>query len=754
MRNILTALFCFLTLTILAKAQVVDRTTPTSYNDVVNALGYTPLNPTNPILPTCLAGFAVASSSPAVLPIVCRILTISDIPSPMTTAGDLIYGGVGGAWERLPAGTSSQVLIGGTAPTWGSVNIATMVSGLGTGVANAAGIATNANGGFSTVSVSTTAPTSPSLFQSWLNTTATPYVWNIWDGASWVSLGTINATTHAFTSPTLNLSASPSGGFGGVSGNLPIANMPQIGASTFLCNSTAGTTTPTACSAGTNVIGTLGVAADAASGFRRYAGANLQTDINNASSGLRVPLAAGGYPLSTALNIAGGAYLDGQCSASPAGFTCATIYPTANLAALVTSASLATITTNFALDNLVIDGCATTDILCAATHTVTSLIQLSPEAARVSNNYISNSSGTCLYLQQPTGGANNAWINVISGNTIISCAGDGFYSEVSDSIVSNNYFGNGNINVHYNQTGSRFVGNQVDVAVSEGMRISNLLSAGFPGTAVTIVGNEFTGNPTPMRFMVGAGTTHTVEGPIVGNHFGGPQGAVVVENNVSDGLMVGDAFGSGMTKNVSWGGTGNTGWQLIGVSSTLAPASRFTNLPADAQVISGGAGGAWNRLQSLILDSVLSGVTVADATLNVYGNSTVLGQANVNARFGMYRNTAGFDAALLTGSVGGISPFLGCFAGELTNLGGCGFFYKGTSAGSIISIWHINSAGYFAFDYDPLLPKITASGTAPGAGEMKLEVVAGTNAGTCKLQAYAGTSATPVTIVDNVGAGC
>jgi hypothetical protein len=50
--------------------------------------------------------------------------------------------------------------------------------------------------------------------------------------------------------------------------------------------------------------------------------------------------------------------------------------------------------------------------------------------------------------------------------------------------------------------------------------------------------------------------------------------------------------------------------------------------------------------------------------------------------------------------------------------------------------------------------EITASGSAPGASSAKMEWVTGTNANTCKLIAYAGTSSTPVTIVDNVGAGC
>lgn len=52
------------------------------------------------------------------------------------------------------------------------------------------------------------------------------------------------------------------------------------------------------------------------------------------------------------------------------------------------------------------------------------------------------------------------------------------------------------------------------------------------------------------------------------------------------------------------------------------------------------------------------------------------------------------------------------------------------------------------------LNKISASGSAPGAGTVKLAAVAGTTGGTCKLIMYAGTSTTPTTIIDNVGAGC
>ena len=50
--------------------------------------------------------------------------------------------------------------------------------------------------------------------------------------------------------------------------------------------------------------------------------------------------------------------------------------------------------------------------------------------------------------------------------------------------------------------------------------------------------------------------------------------------------------------------------------------------------------------------------------------------------------------------------------------------------------------------------KETDAAAAPGAGYAVLKWVAGTNSGSCKLIGYAGTSATPVTIVDNIGGGC
>ena len=80
---------------------------------------------------------------------------------------------------------------------------------------------------------------------------------------------------------------------------------------------------------------------------------------------------------------------------------------------------------------------------------------------------------------------------------------------------------------------------------------------------------------------------------------------------------------------------------------------------------------------------------------------------------------------------------------------------KVTAATSIVTnTASIGGSGATLATGEEALAKISASGSAPGAGYLKFEAVAGTNSGTCKIIAYAGTSTTPVTIVDNVGGSC
>lgn len=80
-----------------------------------------------------------------------------DALSPMTTAGDIIYGGASGIGTRLATGTSVQVLHGGATPSWSAVSLTADVTGAlplvngGTGTA-----AASANAAFNALSPLTT----------------------------------------------------------------------------------------------------------------------------------------------------------------------------------------------------------------------------------------------------------------------------------------------------------------------------------------------------------------------------------------------------------------------------------------------------------------------------------------------------------------------------------------------------------------------------------------------------------------------
>lgn len=67
-----------------------------------------------------------------------------DALQPMTTAGDIIYGGSSGTGTRLAAGTSAQVLYSGTTPAWGAVVVTPVVqTTTATGATNNLALTTN-----------------------------------------------------------------------------------------------------------------------------------------------------------------------------------------------------------------------------------------------------------------------------------------------------------------------------------------------------------------------------------------------------------------------------------------------------------------------------------------------------------------------------------------------------------------------------------------------------------------------------------
>jgi hypothetical protein len=135
-----------------------------------------------------------------------------------------------------------------------------------------------------------------------------------------------------------------------------------------------------------------------------------------------------------------------------------------------------------------------------------------------------------------------------------------------------------------------------------------------------------------------------------------------------------------------------------------------------------------------ILQFLVNGTTAAGTNLNNQPNS---GQISV-AGTGLYigTKTSGQPVVL--------------FAGGTATATNAAMSINGT--GQVVTVGSATPATGQRGDFAQI--KETDAAAAPGAGYATLKWVAGTNAGSCKLISYAGTSATPVTVVDNVGASC
>lgn len=186
--------------------------------------------------------------------------------------------------------------------------------------------------------------------------------------------------------------------------------------------------------------------------------------------------------------------------------------------------------------------------------------------------------------------------------------------------------------------------------------------------------------------------------------------------------------GAGVIRAVQANGTATA---LIGVAaSTIFPATATTSIEAfrSAPTVSDGGGATFAQVV---------GFRAAAPVKSGAGDT--------------FTKSVGFLAASASASVLNLG-----FEGQLVASGTARYnlYMSGTAPNYLqggLLLGNVTAVGVNAGAFS--MAKITASGSAPGADSAKFEVVCGTNAGTAKLQMYAGTSATPVTVLDNVGAG-
>lgn len=218
--------------------------------------------------------------------------------------------------------------------------------------------------------------------------------------------------------------------------------------------------------------------------------------------------------------------------------------------------------------------------------------------------------------------------------------------------------------------------------------------------------------------------------------------------NVADGAIY-TAGGFTANANVNDNGTSGTpSGALAGLNSVASLGGSATywsgvaSYEADIGIASGGSA----------LDKIGAHV-VQLATDAVHGTRDDMGLALDNQG-----GAVGWTDGLSFGRSGGAFPVTA--AGTLIYgeaAGGAGFtvangvdWHLGTFTGNSWNDGHFAMTGGGQL----VMSKITDPNTAPGAGKAQFTLEPGTTSGTCKLVVRAGTSATPVTIADNIGAGC
>lgn len=184
-------------------------------------------------------------------------------------------------------------------------------------------------------------------------------------------------------------------------------------------------------------------------------------------------------------------------------------------------------------------------------------------------------------------------------------------------------------------------------------------------------------------------------------------------------------LGSGQISSAGWIGIGGTPAAQLHTQGNISAAAWTTN------------GIQWRTSAATLTDTSSSGTVAGVSASNFAVPTLAASNSTTYTRAATFRignaPTAGTNVTISNGLALWVAAGKSEFAGGV-QIG------AGTTNLTL-------SAAELGFE------KITATGTAPGAGGGKVELVCGTNAGTAKIIAYAGTSTTAATVLDNIGSG-
>lgn len=307
------------------------------------------------------------------------------------------------------------------------------------------------------------------------------------------------------------------------------------------------------------------------------------------------------------------------------------ISPSASMDAVVKQADPNELLGSVGIYNITFDGrrAGSPNAPSGKTITVGALVNVKPIGSRFQDNGFFYSSGDGLYLRNDL--TSFAWINWVTGNQISQNLGWGGRFEVTDSIVSLNYFGvngvkgvaGGGKTATENGSGGcimtrnfgniRFIGNQVEVC-NVGALEQSVDEGSFPAYGNYWTGNFFDLNNTSVQFKHGAlsaGQMIDYTGIFSNNRFNTVEdNHITIDNYISSGTIANSFYnptGTGAAA-VRWLGSNSGKWSLSG-QFLAAVGTRFQNMPADTALQFVGAG-SQSRIPGLTASPATDGTAV------------------------------------------------------------------------------------------------------------------------------------------------